>query len=180
MKRWVPVAAVALALAVAGCGGSDSSSTVPQGAAARQRSAAYLRKADEVCAAMLRRTKKLGHEFIEKATGSNPPTLLSLQTELLVKPGLAVLRDTARRLRGIAAEAEDPELSLYAGLYEPLIQLAELRLRAGREGDPAESQNLQRQMEEIGAEQRQVAAAAGLENCQADFLQALVSSWTSG
>ncbi|HXQ88932.1 MAG TPA: hypothetical protein VN733_04765 [Solirubrobacterales bacterium] len=174
---WAIAGLAAAALILAGCGGSDSDPSSE--ATAPPLTAAHAREANATCEEMLRRTKVLGQGFIERASGATPRTLLELQTELLVQPGLDVLRDTARRFRRIAAESGNPELSLYAGLYEPLIQVGELRLQAGREGDPAESQNLQRQMEEIGAEQRQLAVALGLESCRIDFLRALVESWSS-
>jgi hypothetical protein len=175
--------AVALALLLglvvaAGCGGSGDSGEATQAS----RPAApkpYVAKANRICRGMLRETRRVGRAFIKRAVETRAENLLTAETEQIVAPGMRVLKRTARRLRRLSARSHDASLAVYVGLYEPLIQLGELRLAAGHADDLNEAKNLERQMEELGAEQRLAARLAGLGACEVDFLQALVSSWRS-
>lgn len=182
----LPVAAAAAlvltALALGGCGGggeeTTTGATTQQGATATSPPA-YVAPADGVCRQMLRETRRLGRAFIAEVAISPDHDLLGSMTDGLIKPGVAVLSRIAARLRAVEAKYPDPELSVYVDLYEPLLQLARLRLSAGEAEEAGEARNLQMQMEQIGAEQRLAARRAGLRDCGVDFLHALVSSWTN-
>lgn len=167
--------ALMVTAALAGCGGGSTGS--PHTATTATGSPNFA-KAERVCEAMLRETRQVGRKFIpatERRGGSN---ILALETEFLVKPGLRVLNHAAGRLRAIDAETKNSTFQVYVGLFEPIIQLGELRLQAGRTDNLAEANNLVQQMEDLGEEQRSVAQQAGLKTCSIDFLHALTTSWT--
>jgi hypothetical protein len=161
--------------AFAGCG-SGSEATSPSTTQATA-SKPFVTAADRVCREMQRETKQLGHGFLARVASSPQHNLLRAETEILVRPGIRILDRAAARLRAVDERSEDPSLSVYVDLYEPLLQLAKLRLAAGEAEDLASAKNLEGQMEQIGAEQRVAARIAGLRDCRVDFLHALVSSW---
>ncbi|HEX2391914.1 MAG TPA: hypothetical protein VHI77_03235 [Solirubrobacterales bacterium] len=177
--RALPAIALLIAvLALAGCGGSSDAGETT-GAAQPTAPKRYLAKGDAICRQMLRETRRVGRRFIKQAVEAEETSLFGAETERIVKPGIVVLERIARRFRALSAEAHDQSLAIYVGLYEPLIQLGELRLAAGEAGDLNEAKNLEAQMEEVGSEQRLAARLAGLHACEIDFLHALVSSWRS-
>jgi hypothetical protein len=177
-RATLAVALFAGLLALPGCGGSSDSGE-PTQAKVSTAPRPYVAEADGICREMLRETRQLGRRFVKRAVEAGESNFLGAETEHIVKPGLVILRRTASRFRRLSAQSHDPSLAVYVGLYEPLIQLGELRLAAGRVDDLNEAKNLERQMEELGAEQRVAAQLAGLRSCEVDFLQALVSSWRS-
>jgi hypothetical protein len=184
----LPVAAVAAlvltVLALGGCGGGGEETTAAattqqEATTTAPRPRAYVAAANGVCRQMLRETRRLGRDFIAEVAASPEHDLLGSMTEGLISPGVTVLSRIAARLRAVEAKYPDPALSVYVGLYEPLLQLARLRLSAGEAEDFGEAKNLETQMEQIGTEQRLAARRAGLRDCGVDFLHALVSSWST-
>jgi hypothetical protein len=174
-SRLAAVALLVCIVALPACGGgsSQSSSVTDTGRTG------YRPAVNGICRDLLRETRKIGRHFIQSVQAGGQEDLLAAETQELVRPGLRVLERTSRRLRAVQARVQNPALGVYVGLFEPIVQLARLRLRAGRAGDLAESKNLERQMEELGAEQRTAARLAGVRVCQVDLLHALTSSWNA-
>ena len=161
------VAAAIALIALAGCGGS---SPPPRDAASREAFA----RADANCRLMLREVRQLAKGVLNSGYNSN----LELTTEGFGKPGIKLVKRIARRQQALQAAAEDPKYALYAELFDPIIVLAEQRLRAGQANELAESQIRQNQLTALGNEQREAAHRAGLRSCDVDFLDAMVRAAT--
>lgn len=160
--------AILFALSLSACGGGDSNSTET----APQASPAVLARAEAICHDFLRETKQLG-----KGALANPPaTTLELTTERLVKPSIPLLESAASRMQVLEPAAHSPLFSLYADLFDPAIVLAQKRLAAGRAGDAVESKQLEGALANIDLEQRRAARLLGLDNCERDFQNILLSS----
>lgn len=177
----IAVAAIVL-LAPAGCGGDGNEEAGDAQAQQEQRaSAAVLARANANCRRFLRDAQVVAAEAFSSGEGN----LIELATEHVVKPSIPLLERVAQRQQALARSAGDPRLSLYADLFDPIIVLAEERLRSGqaaiREGGGPEiqrSREIEDLMTELGADQRQAARDAGLPACTADFRKALVASLT--
>lgn len=165
---------VLVALALAGCG---TGSSEPSHLISTPTRSPYIARANQICGMMLRETRQLGRRFIKAVAATDQPSLLALETKALLGPGLGVLDRASKQLRAVSARAQDAALGVYVGLFEPIIQLGELRLHAGRTGNFAESQNLEQQMEQLGEEQRTAARLAGARTCGVNFLHALTAAW---
>jgi hypothetical protein len=172
LRRGATIAGAMLALSVLGCG-SDTASQ-PQPAPPR----AVLAQVNRNCRVLLRQTKKLGEGVLK---GS--PEIQAMATERLVKPSIPLLEKVAHRQQALARRAHDPQLNLYAELFDPLIVLAQLRLssgleaeRPGHQGEINRSRELEGEMTGIVREQMAVAGQAGIPACNVDFEQVLLSS----
>lgn len=176
------LAIAGFALWAAGCGGDDKSEGVePPAAEIPRADGATLARANANCRRFLREAE----EVAAGAFSSGKGNLLELATEMVVKPSIPLLQLVAARQQALARGAGDPRLSFYADLFDPVIVLAEERLRSGqaaiREGGGREAQRsreLEDQMIELGADQRDAARAARLPACTTDFRKALVGSLT--
>jgi hypothetical protein len=164
------IAATVIALLISACGGDAG--TEPSTAA--KTPTAVAARANAICREFRRETSQIG----KAVPGNLPPGTLALTTELLVKPSIPVLERVANRLHALEPETGDPNFALYAGLYDPIVVLAQKRLAAGEAGDASASDGFDAMLTDFGVEQQRVARLAGLRGCDVDFERVLVSSLT--
>jgi hypothetical protein len=131
-------------------------------------------KANRNCGQMLRDVKRVGRQV--RRTNYN--SVAELTTEGLAEPGLALIKELARRQQRLRDAASSASFDLYASSFDPIIVLAEQWLQAQRKGDSAEAERLQELLTDLGAEQGQLALRAHLSRCGVDFLNAMVRSAT--
>ena len=165
MPRTLRAAAVVLALLVVGCGGDGDGE---QRQVMEPVDPAYAKRADAICAEALVETRRLGEEASRSTAGGSDP--LTLTTERLIKPGIAIRERLASRLRALP----DPQrgaasATAFLELFDPLDALTRERLRVGREGNLQEAQRLEELMRGMADEQQAAAQRAGLETCAVDF-----------
>lgn len=166
MKRRVIASLTVAAALFAGCGGGDNSadSEKPQPVA--------VRRAEAACRDFRREV-----EGIARGALANPPSTMSeLMTERLVRPSIPALERIGRRQQTLEAVMGDAQFNLYANLFDPIVVLAQERLRAGRSGNLRRSKETERMLTELGVEQRAIARLLGLRACDVDFQHVLISS----
>ena len=176
--------AILAAVAIAGCGEGDQATDAQPQASQEQpqlASVGILARASANCRRFLRQARELG----DRAFGEGSGTILEMATENIVRPSIPLLEEMARRQQALARGTRDPDLTLYANLFDPIVVLTRERLRSGqaviRSGSEVErerSADLEDQMTELGEEQRAAARRARLPACSVDFRKALVSSLT--
>ncbi|HEX5928544.1 MAG TPA: hypothetical protein VFY48_04045 [Solirubrobacterales bacterium] len=160
-----------LALALGGCGDGEESGQGPPSQAAP---ASVLEQADANC----RQVRREAVQLADRAF-SGDVNLSRAATERLIKPSVPLLEGFASRQQRLARGTGDPELELYARLFDPLIVLVQERLRSGEESDSPlneASRGFELLTGSVADEQRQVAREAGLRDCAIDFEQALTSA----
>ena len=167
-RRTIAAIAILVALSLSACGGGGSDST----ATARPASPAALAKAEAICRDFLRETQQLGRGALANA----PSTTLELTTERLIRPSIPLLESAAERMQALEGPAHSPLFNLYADLFDPAIVLAQKRLAAGRARDADESKQLENALANIDLEQRRAARLLGLDSCDRDFQNVLLSS----
>jgi len=166
MKRRAVASLALAAVLVGGCGGGDGSaeSSKPRPATARRAEAACRDFRREV-------------EGIARGALANPPsTTAELMTERLVRPSIPALERIARRQQALEPAMANAQFDLYAGLFDPIVVLAQERLRAGRASELSRSKETERMLTELGVEQRAIARLLGLHACDVDFQHVLISS----
>lgn len=161
--------ALLLVLVISGCGASGGSGATPTAPA----NDALIARADANC-------ERLRHQVItlgRRAFAGAP--IPSETTARVVRPSLVLLEAFARRQQVLAKSSGDPNVLLYARLFEPIVVLAHERVRTGEQyaaGD-AEASTLARGYENlmstVASEQREVARRAGLRACAIDFTHVL-------
>jgi len=161
------LAALAAPLVLAGCGdGGDSESPAPS-------ESAHIDRANAICRDGLKQARRLGRTALQRLdTGAD----LDVVTEAFVKPGIPLLERQAERLRRVEAEADDPRLTAYVELYDPVIELSRQRVEAARAGDGTRASELTEYAEQLGADGQLAAREAGLVDCDLDFQRAVVES----
>lgn len=173
--RWIPLllAAVLSASALAACGGDDDSTT-PAAAAKRAlvptTAPAVVARANANCRQMLRQVKAVARRSLRHSYANT----LEMVTEGLAKPGLHLVKRVAERQQALERIADNPGFNRYADLFDPIIVLAEQRVRAGQELDVPTAERLQVSLTALGEEQRRAARSAGLDDCGVDFFAAMV------
>ena len=165
-------AVIAVGLALSSCGGDDTT-TVTETVASGGDSlpVAVAASADRNCRQMLREVRRVGR----RASEGDYRTALELTIEGYTAPGLRLIKRLARRQEALQPAAADPRFDLYVDAFDPIITLGEQGLRAGRAEDVARVVQLRDLLTGLGADQRQLARRAGLQGCDVDFLNALVS-----
>jgi hypothetical protein len=173
LRSIAALTAALLALALASCGGSDDNGGAGPGSqAVEPLSATMAAKAEAGCRQLRRETRQIGSSLPRGTV----PTNLEMTTDLLVAPSISVLERAAERQQGLEEEADNPEFGLYAGMFDPIIVLAQQRLAAGTANDATASEGFEAMLTDLGDEQREVAARLGLHACQTDFQHVLVAS----
>lgn len=172
-RRLAPIVVASALLLATGCGGRDGAT--PEGTAA---SPALIARANATCRYFLHEIRVLGKGVLREIAD-----IPRLTTERLVKPSIPLLERVARRQQAVARLAHDPQISLYADLFDPIIVLAQRRLRIGRAAerpghaqDVLRGQEVERLMSDLGLEQRVAAREAGLSACNVDFEHVLLTS----
>jgi len=180
-KQALALTVVALALAVAGCGGGDDETTTVAPTAQREEapqkqdpssSSAYVKRAEAVCTDMVAAAKRRGLAFRNQEEFPSDPLKL---TTSLISPAIPILMSSAKRLRALEDESADPDFEAYVGVYDPILALLRQRVEAGEDGDRERAQDLDSQLLDMVALQRQLAKAAELDACDVDFIEAFAS-----
>src|SRR4051794_27572502 len=171
-RRLAALAAVlGVGLSASSCGGgADGTTRATSRPAPHAIPDRVVSRANRNCRSMLRSVKRIG----ERTHLSGYASGLELTTEAFAAPGLELVKRLARQQRRLRAAAADPRFDAYADLFDPIIVLGEQRLAAGRADDLTQSEQLQELLTDLGAEQRETAAEAGLRDCDVDFLSVLV------
>jgi hypothetical protein len=169
-KFWVALSVAAVCVVALAACGDDSGKTDSQASSLDPAAHKALARADANCREMLRDVRHLAKGVLS----SGYHNTLELTTEGFAKPGMAVLRTIAKRQQALAPVVDDPRYDLYVGFFNPIIVLAEQRLRAGQAEDLATALNLQDRLTTLGIEQGLAASDAGLPACEVDFLDAMV------
>jgi hypothetical protein len=170
----VALALLVLVASVAGCGGGSETE-----ATSTKADPAIVAKADANCRQLRRKVVKLARNAF---SGAPDPGVV---TARLVRPTLVVLESFAHRQQQLARSSENPELQLYARLFDPIVVLAHQRVQAGQEytAGVAEASTVARGyenlMSSVAEEQREAARRAGLEACSIDFIRLLTHSLSS-
>lgn len=172
--RGAALLAVVLAIGsgASSCGGGDDGDTarMPSEPAAQVIPAGVVSRADDNCRWMLHSVKRLARSVDLSDYSSG----LELTTEGFAKPGMKLIENLERRQRALQAAADDPRFDAYLALFDPIVVLGEQRLEAGLAGQEARSKHLQDLLTDLGAEQREAAAKAGLVACDVDFFEVLL------
>lgn len=168
--RWTGPVAVLLLVLLAGCGGGEDTVTSE---GLRPADKAYAAKANAICARAVGQTRRIGKELARAEITPATPDLLAVTTERLVRPGIRIRAEMAARLRALPLPDEGREtVQAYLDLFDPLEELARLRLQAGIDRDLEEALRLENLMQEMGEEQQAAARLAGLEVCATNFVLA--------
>ncbi len=169
------LAAGALAT-MAACGDTEEEAPDDREATATV-DAAYAARANAICTEMGREKAAL----LDGAFGSGGSgDALTAITEGLVAPGLRILEREAERLRALEPRPDNEELETYLGLFDPIIVLADERLRTGRAGNIGSSRDLERLVVGLEERQRAAAVAAGLDRCGVGFAGAIAGGKAPG
>jgi hypothetical protein len=167
--------ALSVTLIASSCGGSDGGagndvSQTESAPAAHAIPARIVSQADRNCRWMLRSVKHVAGsvDLADYTSG------LQLTTEAFAKPGIKLVKGLEKRQNALRTAAADPRFDAYVELFDPIVVLGEQRLEAGLDNDRARSEYLQDLLTDLGKEQGEAAARAGLRACDVDFLDVLV------
>jgi hypothetical protein len=163
---------IVASLLVAGCGGGGGERSGSE-AMPKKLPPKVVANANSNCRYLLRNTQQIGKRALIDLASVN---LLELTTERFVKPSIPLLERVADRQQALESGAHNPQFSLYADLFDPIIAIAHERLATGRAGDPVRSKGLEELLTSLGVEQMQAARSAGLRDCDVDFQRVLLSS----
>jgi hypothetical protein len=182
MRKAFALAVVALALAPAGCGGGGEATTQatptvqgegpPSAQTESSSESAYVKRAEAVCADMVAEAKRLGRALQEREEFPSDPLKTTTQ---LIAPAIPLLTASSRRLRALVDESGNPDFEAYVGIYDPILALLRQRVEAGEAGDRERANDLETQLLDMIALQRQLAIAAGLAECDVDFIEAFAT-----
>lgn len=126
--------------------------------------------AEAICQRSLREINLLGSRLATAL--ANSPGRDAIGSEL-VAPGVRIVDRELSKLERLQATPESPQFSLYIGLFNPIIELAEQRLEAGKNDEPERGQALERLIAGLGDEQVATARRLGLNACSVSFTEAL-------
>lgn len=158
-----------------GCGSSESSTTQVEGAAHPTAETPSLNpgaaaRAESICEESVRETTLLGRRLAQALAGS--PSDDAIGSELVV-PGIRILERELSRLERLEAAADSSEFDVYVDLFDPIIELAEQRVEAGRTDEPERGQALERLIAGLVDEQVAIARKLELGACSVGFTEAL-------
>jgi hypothetical protein len=102
-----------------------------------------------------------------------PQTAGEVVVNGLIKPGISILSEKAARLRAIEPAPDSPDLEVYVGFYNPIIELSRQLLQATEANDGARSRALELMIADLGDEQADAGRAFGFGSCAVTFTEAL-------
>ncbi|MBA3338373.1 MAG: hypothetical protein H0T54_01235, partial [Geodermatophilaceae bacterium] len=172
---------VVTVVALAGCGAGTEKKTVStaQPESARVGDNGYLRNAEAICRRAQDESDKVRQRFLTSPppAGSGP---LALTTEGLVRPGIEILANEAEQFQNLKPRPVNANLERFIGLFDPILVLANERLRLGVSGgDIGEAHRLEQLISELEDEQARAAGRSGLLECRTNLVRALVSPGSS-
>lgn len=186
-KRAIGAGAIVLLLGgLAGCGGgggdqtsASTTLTVPGVTESSGISKSeYVRRANAVCRRTVAATRHLGDVLATKpihVTG-DPEVALS---QAAIAPEVRLLDRASAEMRAIPLPAGDSSTpAAYVGLFDVDATLLHERLRQGLASNLAQSQSLQELALATGNEQRALARAYGMNDCNVDYRQILFAKIT--
>ncbi len=176
------IAGIVVAL-FGGCGGSDETLTRSAAGAIESSEhqpvpridrAQYLKRAEAICSRSAHEIHALGRALprVFSQSGSYQKAI----TNGLVRPGIEILNTEAARLRSLGPAPSSRESEVFLGLFDPIIELAHERLRAGNSGDPEHARTLELMIASLEDEQSAAARGLGLHACSLEFTHALGGS----
>ena len=185
MERGRPTIAASAALVglllLGGCGGGEEPSgtggpagSSEAGTKSEPLDPAIAKLANEICRRTAEEVEDLQADI---AAGRTKTDLAGPQAlaEILVEPGLEIRSRQAEALRAIAPPAGESELfDTYLATFDVTDELLRQRLEIGRQGGIVEAQELELLIVDVGEEQREAAAALGLDDCAVDFTEILL------
>jgi hypothetical protein len=160
---------------IAGCGSSDSSTTREEPVVKGDEPPARLdlrlaAQVEGVCRNTRVEIDGVSRRLAREIGNSSGPDAIG---EALVAPGIRILRKEASQLEELPGVSGSPQLETYVGLFEPIIELAELRLEAGRAQEPERNRSLELLIAGLTEEQVTIARELGLDACSVGFTEAL-------
>lgn len=168
---------LAISLIAAGCG-SSGDSTSPGAASGSQEAEpspveledSLVVQAETICKQGGREIDRLARNLSQEIASSPSRDVIG---EVLVEPGIRILNRQSSRLGELTEASDSPQFVTYVGLFEPVLELAELRLEAGRAEEPERGQALERLISDLEDEQSALAKELGLDACGVRFVEAL-------
>jgi hypothetical protein len=157
--------------ACGGGGGSSSTGTAPSIDSGQSLPSGVAAQANANCRELVARTKALTHGVFFRY-----PSVLEATTEGIVRPGIPLMEQTARKQRALSQGADNPAFDRYVELFDPLIVIGQQLLTTGRAHDTEGARRLEGLLVGIGVEQRQAARAARLADCEVDFTRVVIHS----
>jgi hypothetical protein len=125
-----------------------------------------VRAADPICKRSIEAIQRLN---LAPSTGAHA-NILTPTTEGLVKPGIPILAREAAQLRALRPRPDDADLQTYLGIFDPVLVLAEQRLRAGENNpDPAVANRLENLISGLEDDQARLAHGFGFRYCGTGF-----------
>ncbi len=168
LRAPVAVALIAASFAIAACGG-DANSGAGTAPNATQGDRAYIARANAICRHGVREARRIGAR-----AGTVDPGDVDTITAIFVRPGISLLERQAARMRRLKAPASATDFRTYVGLYDPATVLTEQRVQAALAHKPARLQQLAAAMDQLSADSRAAARAAGLDDCDVDIARQIV------
>lgn len=167
-------------VAFVGCGGSgntaSSGSTAgPDGASASPGAAKidrgrYIDRAEAICRRSVREARAVGDALSQAVAGAASPQV-GITTNL-IRPAVEILDRESARLRSLGPAPPSQTLAVYLGLFDPIVELARQRLRAGLANEVEWAHRLELLIAGLADEQSQAAEQYGLGACSVKFAQA--------
>jgi hypothetical protein len=161
---------------VTGCGSSSDGPTAQERSADTEKElsakahAALAARSEAICKDAQRKIKKLGRGLAQRISGASG---LDSIGEALVAPGIRILTRESSRLARLEEPSNPPRWQTYTGLFNPIIELSQQRLDAGRAGELSRAHDLELLIATLTEKQAAVARELGLSACGVDFTQAL-------
>ena len=158
-----------------GCGSSDGPAAKESAAGAEKElpakaDAALAARSEAICKDTQREIKKLGRGLAQRISAASG---LDAIGEALVAPGIRILTRESSRLARLEEPSNPPRFQTYTGLFDPIIELSQQRLDAGRAGELSRGRDLELLIAGLTEKQAAVARELGLSACGVDFTQAL-------
>jgi hypothetical protein len=165
-----------------GCGGSSghdstqsSSTRQNEGSPVSRASRAhYVDQAETICARGIGETRAVGAQLPERIAHAPTPEA-GIDTGL-VKPGIEILDREATSLRSLEPRPKSSQLEIFLGLYDPIIALANERLKAGLAHEPQRARSIELLIASLSEEQSVAARRFGFHACAVGFTRALRGS----
>lgn len=158
-----------------GCGSSDSQ-TEREGPAGADKQlsakpdAELAARSEAICKDAQREIKALGRGLAKRISGASG---LDAIGGALVAPGIRILARESSRFARLEEPSNPPRFQTYTGLFDPIIELSQQRLDAGRAGELSRGHEIELLIAGLTEEQAAIARELGLSACGVDFTQAL-------
>jgi hypothetical protein len=130
-----------------------------------------MRRAEPICKRFVKETREVGRRFDATPPDTSDP--VTLTTEGLVRPGVRIIEREAAALRELQPRPDDPDLTDFIDLFEPLLELSRQSLETSDSTKLAEAKRLEQLIQTVQVEQRDAARRFGFRVCGKSFVDAL-------